>query len=257
MNNTVSPKQVEAITREVDEIMSAAKVKAENIGSGYLNKVKDLWADTGAVTFAKDITMAMDNSINLLANGGNTLKDGVVNIANFYAEKAGKATMSSTHLSFNSAINPSVVKDTFAGSDEYGFKDPSAIGAIVGEATALADAYKKLGEETSSRLSAINAFGNPEIKTKLLSTANNVFNGLVTAGKEIEKTTESRLQAAAKDYNIGDVGSFFKNAVVDAGTTAASIGSGAVELGKTAVEDPQLFKDAFIYAATGKDNRNL
>ena len=44
-------------------------------------------------------------------------------------------------------------------------------------------------------------------------------------------------------------------AIGGAASKVSSLGSGAIELGKTAVEDPALFKDALTYAVTGKDPR--
>ncbi len=267
MNNTVSPKQVQAITREIDEIMASVKVKAENAGSAFFGKMKNLWEDTQAVEFAKSIGNQIEGSIQQLAQGGNGLKDGVVDVANFYARRAGKPLMNAPHSTFNGAINPNVVSDTFDG-DEYGFKDASAVGALVGEVAELTKSYEKLGQEAASRLASINAFGNPDIKAKLLSSANSVSQGLAFAGKAIERTAQERISKAAKDYDIGDVSAFFKNKITDgisqagesfATAVGGAIGgvAGAADLAKTAVKDPALFKDSFTYAVTGKDNRGI
>ena len=282
MNNTVSPKQVQAIIREIDEITANTKVKAENAGSGFLAKMKSLWADSKAVEFAKNISNSMNASIDELAQGGNNLKEGVVGVANFYARKAGKPSMNAPHTNFNSAINPGVVSDTFDG-DEYGFKDAGSVATIVGEIATLSSTYKKMADEAASRLNSINAYGNPEVKSKLLSAASNISNNLIGLSNKIEKEAETTLQAAAKDYDIGDVGSFFAhtvgastgfgaaktadyisnskvvektgNAILDSAKSVKDLGSDTVELGKEAVKNPKLVGEAFVHSAKDlKDN---
>ena len=262
MNNTVSPKQVQAITREIDEIMASTKVKAENAGSGFFEKMKNLWEDTQAVEFAKVIGKKMEDSVQQLALGGNGLKDGVVDIANFYARRAGKPLMNAPHSSFNGAFNPSVVSDTFDG-DTYGFKDSSSAAVLLGEINALTLAYQKLGQETASRISSINAFGNPDIKVKLLSCANKVSQDLELVGKEIEKLAQIRIDKAVKDYNIGDVSQYFGNKglsvsnevgpaklVGDSIYSVKSLANDTSELVEESISNPKLVGEAFVHSLT-------
>ena len=212
MNNTVSPKQVNSIINEVDGIIAKAKVDAETAGNAFFGKMKNLWEDNNAVTCAKDINREMDSVIQRLAYSSNCLKDGVVNIANFYARQAGKPMMNAPHTNFNSAINASIISDTFDG-DEYGFKDPSAINALLDDVNAFSLAMSKIKDETSSRLLSINAFGNPEIKSKLISAASDFGDSLIDTSKKIKMLAEQRINQASKDYQISDVGSYFTGSV--------------------------------------------
>lgn len=200
MNNTVSPKQVQVLEDEIDSIFSIAKVKTENACNEFLTKISNKWADEYSVTFAKNFTNSMSECINALAKSANDLKGKIVDIANFYAQRAGKSLLNVRTLSFNSAINSSIVKSSFADG-EYGIKDINSVADLSDELNGLSNTYKDIAEELKTRVASINAFGNSDIKNTLLKVSNGVMDILNSSIVKVKNDAESVILNKNREYS--------------------------------------------------------
>ena len=211
MNNTVSPKQVLNINTAIEEVTANTVSKIADVLNNTLTEIGATWADTKAVAAASKLANMTMEVVKDLEKSCNNLEGGVVNVANRYARVAGKATTNAPYRSFNAPIISNAVHETFGNSDEYGFKGKASEAAlkIANALGGLSLKIKELGEQSSDRINSINAFGNPEIKVQILKTSTNYATRLGDAAKRIEKFGEDVINQAAKDYDIGDVSSYF------------------------------------------------
>ena len=211
MENTVSPKQVQNINTAIEEVTANTVSKIADVLNNALAEIGSTWADTKAVAAAGKLVNMTTDVVKDLEKSCNNLESGVVNVANRYAKVAGKATTNAPYRSFNAPVTTNAVHETFGNSDEYGFKGnaleaAAKIAAVLGS---LSKEIQGLGEKSADRINSINAFGNPEIKVQILKTSTNYATRLGDAAKRIEKFGEDVINQAAKDYDIGDVSSYF------------------------------------------------
>lgn len=211
MNNTVSPKQVQNV---IDALQEVTVDTIDNVVSNcntFFAMMRDNWADEIAVDTAASLGEKMDKVIKELGRSCNLLSDGLVDIANRYAKVAGKAPMNAPHRNFNGSVDYKVVSNKFNDTDEYGFKGntSNAVGLVADSLKNFTGYLEFLSQKVGDRIKSINAFGNPDIKLKLLQTSSNISSNLFEAGKTIQHLAEDKILEAAKNYDIGDVSQYF------------------------------------------------
>lgn len=239
MNNTVTPRQVEAMEREIDSIMSKAKTDIESDTMDFCQKIKKCWADENAVDLAKKVTNSMNGVINGMSINSNRVKSDIVDIHNMYARQAQKPCMNASRLNFHSALNPTIVKSTFEDGETYGFKNDSSAGSILNAMQDLVKKCDKVSFEVNSSLSSINAFGNPEISNKIVKAGTEVGDSVGKAIQKIVNDFRVSFEKASKDYE--NISSSFDSSMLgtiedafgDYGL-AGGVGAAAAAAGHTA-----------------------
>lgn len=204
MNNTVTPKQVAAMEKEIDGIITKAKNDIENCTIDFCNNVSRCWADENAVDLVKKVTNSMNGVIIGMCDNSNKIKGSIVDIHNIYAKQAKKSSMNASKLKFHSALNPNVVKSTFDG-DAYGFKDDVSAYMVADAVNNLANRCEKISDELSSSLTSINAFGNQEISRMIIKSGSEIGGIVGNAVGDIMNNFKASFAKASEDYaNIGN-----------------------------------------------------
>ena len=201
MNNTITPKQVEAMCSEVDRIMSNAKIKIEDKMIGFNNLISKNWADEDAVDFANKVSSSMNSVINSLETNSNSIKFGIVDIANYYARIAQMPSMNASRTTFHSAINPSVVKNTFDDGETFGFKSENSSDEIVDQLSMLIRDCNGICSDITECFSSINAFGNSEIKAIINRVGNQVSKSFINSIQDIKGIADDKLHHVESSYN--------------------------------------------------------
>jgi len=200
MNNTLSPRQVYSMCNEIDSIASEAKVRIEEAMYNFNTFLSKTWEDDDAVDFAKKVSNSMNGVIESLANNSNSIKNGIVDVANMYAKQAHKPLMNSSRITFYSAINPSVVKTTFDDGETYGFKDDNSSGRVTEEFEKLVTKCNKINTQLTEDLSSINAFGNPEVKAVINHVSNLIGKALNASVYDIKQFASDKIYHVASSY---------------------------------------------------------
>ena len=205
MNDTVTPRQVEAMEKEIDGIMTKAKNDIETCTIDFCNNISKCWADENAVDLVKKVTNSMNGVIKKMSDNSNMIKNSIVDIHNTYAQEAKKPFMSATSLKFYSALNPSVVKSTFDDGETYGFKDNVSTFMVADAINNLANRCEKISDELSSSLSSINAFGNAEISRMIVKSGADVGGTVGEAIGDIMNNFKNSFDKVSKEYaSIGN-----------------------------------------------------
>ena len=201
MNNTITPKQVEALCSEIDGIFSDAKNKIESKMIAYNSLVSKNWADEDAVEFTRKISNSMNSVINSLAENSNNIKFGIVDFANYYAKIGNKPMMNSSRTVFHSAINPSIVKPSFDDGETYGFKGDNSSEQIAEQLETLIKDCNGICNNLTECFQSVNAFGNPEIKAIINRVGNQVSKSFMTTIQDIRNTANDKIYHVSSDYN--------------------------------------------------------
>ena len=217
MNNTVTPRQVEAMEKQVEQIASKAKTKMEEQTIEFLSKVSKEWEDEVAVEFAQSISNSMNGCITSLEKNGNSLMSGIVNVHNMYAQQARKPAMNASRITLHSAINPSVVKSTFDDGDTYGLVSQESLNTIKDDFNKLVNDLKATGSEAANELKAIHAYGCREISDGIQKKAQEFVDAYTTGVNTIVDTAETKITDVAKGYNqvMDGASDFFQSLKID------------------------------------------
>ena len=238
MSNTVSPKQVKAIVNSLSNLEKDTCNKAIDACNDFFVAMKDKWEDDNAVLYAAELKEKMEKLVGSLNDSCYKLIEGLLNIEERYANVAGKRAMKSSSDgdslysslvdSDSLSINSNIINDTFDGlvGGEYGFKDDRSISTLAAALNRLTSTFKTLSENVPDRISSINAFGNPEIKVKLLGVANSFISDLIFTSTQIQKGAMNRIEEAAKKYDIGDVSQYFSSANTGSSSISTSTNVG-------------------------------
>ena len=238
MSNTVSPKQVKAIVNSLSNLEKDTCNKAIDACNDFFVAMKDKWEDNNAVLYAAELKEKMEKLVGSLNDSCYKLIEGLLNIEERYANVAGKRAMKSSSDgdslysslvdSDSLSINSNIINDTFDGlvGGEYGFKDDRSISTLAAALNRLTSTFKTLSENVPDRISSINAFGNPEIKVKLLAVANSFISDLIFTSTQIQKGAMNRIEEAAKKYDIGDVSQYFSSANTGSSSISTSTNVG-------------------------------
>lgn len=217
MNNTVTPRQVEAMEKQVEQIASKAKTQMEEQTIEFLNKVSKEWEDEVAVEFAQSISNSMNGCISTLERNGNSLMSGIVNVHNMYAKQARKPAMNASRITLHSAVNPSVVKATFDDGDTYGLVSQESINTVKEDFRKLVNDLKSTGSEAAAEFKSIHAYGCEMIAQGIQKKAQEFVDAYTTGVNTIVDTAEKKITEAATGYNqvMDGASDFFQGLKID------------------------------------------
>jgi hypothetical protein len=206
MNNTITPRQVEALQRKIDQIASKAKTEIESSVADFYEAVSKNWADEKAVEMAEKVGRSMNGCIQSFETNSNKVKQGMVEIANAYARQAHKPTMNSSRLSFHPAVNPTVVHSEFQDGS-YGIINDASKQAVLDAFTTLKGALKKCAQEAAQEYKSCYAYGIQDIQQGIARAGVSVVDGITNTIGTIETDVIGCIEGAKQGYNkIVDAG---------------------------------------------------
>lgn len=201
-NNTISPKQVDKLLADFQNVVTKTKNVVDQESMSFFNTLGKAWAGEDAVNSAKGIADRINNYIiDNLSAGWNMFSFGIIELANFYARKAGKPIMAPRNIIFSRNINANAVKSEWEDGS-YGFKQPGDIASLIVAFDSLNTTINTTATELSDSINRINAFGNLEVRRKLNEVAVSLSESMLSLVKDLRSEAFGIVTDAAHKYNI-------------------------------------------------------
>lgn len=201
MNNTITPRQVEAIQKKVDAIATKAKTEIEKSVADFYAQVSKQWADEEAANMAQKVARSMNSCIQTFEKNTNNLKQGVVSVANEYARQAHKPTMNASSISLHPAINPTVVKTTFEDGETYGLVSDASLDRVTDAWTELKSALGNVASEAREEYINCWCFGVDSIRQAVVKKGTEVYESVTGTVNAMEQAVNEEINKAKQGYN--------------------------------------------------------
>ncbi len=200
--HTVSVPQAKRLVEEVYNKVAGCKSKIDDNVNDFYNALATIWEDEFAVQFAKEVQHRVTDIVNDLNNKANDIMNEIANLANDYAIAGGKSErVSATRCSFSPSVNIGSVKNAFPDGASGFLGDNS--GAREKVMSSLDGLYKRLiesGDNLINEMQKTNAFGNTDVKARLVVFAKNFKDGMTGEMFELTKIATNKISETEKKY---------------------------------------------------------